>query len=179
MPLNFADDGYDLAHNRCIIPRDRGESLIVRKQPYAAAVVMEFLNGGFFVIQQRSNKIARFGSGLGTYDYPVAIQNGSVLHGLTYDLEHIELALAHDVIGERVIGVYVFFRGNGCARCDSPDDGNIAHARRRLRQNLILHRFYGSFAPRLGLFLHGELAKVYRTGLIWIATKETFLLELI
>src|SRR5699024_4795428 len=112
VPLDFADDGYDLAHNRCIIPRDRGESLIVRKQPYAAAVVMEFLNGGFFVIQQRSNKIARFGSGLGTYDYPVAIQNGSVLHGLTYDLEHIELALAHDVIGERVIGVYVFFRGN-------------------------------------------------------------------
>src|SRR5699024_5658523 len=112
-------------------------------------------------------------------DHPVAIQDGSVLHRLTYNLEHIKIALAHDVIGEMGVGIYVFLCGNGDDSCNSPDDGYVAHARRSILQNLVLSTFTCSFTPSLGLFVHGELAKVYRAWLIWIAAQETFLLELI
>src|SRR5699024_11366194 len=105
----------------------------------------------------------------------LSLHDALPIYRLTYNLEHIKLALAHDVIGERVVGIYVFLCGNGGARCNSPDDGNVAHARRSLRQKLVLRRFIGSFTPRLGLFVHGEFAKVYRACRIWSAAQETFL----
>lgn len=48
--LDLADNGDDLAHNLGIITWNGGKSLIVRKQPHATGVLVEFLHGGFFVV---------------------------------------------------------------------------------------------------------------------------------
>ena len=48
--LDLADNRDDLAHNLGIITWNGGKSLIVRKQPHATGVLVEFLHGGFFVV---------------------------------------------------------------------------------------------------------------------------------
>lgn len=48
--LDLADNGDDLAHNLGIITWNGCKSLIVRKQPHATGVLVEFLHGGFFVV---------------------------------------------------------------------------------------------------------------------------------
>src|SRR5699024_12624133 len=59
--LNLANDRDNLAHNRGIITRNWRERLVVRKQPDATGILVEFLHGCFFIVEKSRSEERRVG----------------------------------------------------------------------------------------------------------------------
>src|SRR5699024_10812364 len=128
---------------------------------------------------QSCHKVTRFSCWLGADNDPVAVQDWGILHGFTNYVEHVELALAYDVIGQWVVRVYVFFRGNRWASDVTSHHGDVPHARGGSWQGIFNYGLCSRLAAWLRFIIHSKLAKVDSARLIGVTAQEALLFELV
>src|SRR6478735_895098 len=95
-----AQDRRDLAEDRRVVAVDGREVRVVRQEPHVPVGALERLDRRL-VVEHRGHDVAVLGVLLLAHDDPVAVADGGLDHRVAGDLEQEEIALAHELLGQR------------------------------------------------------------------------------